>query len=347
MNFDIGVSVRSIIVGAALAVAAGAATTAQAQVVHWKLGSAVGPQDIMTLDLQKFAAAVKERSGGKLVLEVVPIETVGFKNDDSLRVLKQGVMQAMLLVPYYLYRDAPSLAALTPHGALLETEDNLKIAKVQREIADKIYRQWGVEPAVPWWSGSLRDLVVIAKEPVSSLADLKGKKFRHFTKDGVQAFNDLGISTQMVPSSELYLALKTGVVDAAAYGLPYVKSQALYETTCCVSYLAPFTAAFPFAIGVGQQDWKALDPALQKVMIDVGAETYATALQDWRANKQDTEAAQWLKDKGMKFLPPFSLDDRKKIQAALFKVWEAQSEKIGPEALANYRKIRAALEARP
>lgn len=346
MNIGIGRSARRALACAALSIVVGAGA-AQAQVVHWKLGSAVGPQDIMTTELQRYAAAVKERSGGRLDLEVVPIETLGFKNVDSLRVLKQGVMQAMLLVPYYLYRDAPSLAALTPHGALLEAEDNLKVAKVQREIADEIYRKWDVEPAVAWWSASLRDLVVVSKEPVSSLADLKGKKLRHFTKDGVQAFNDLGISTQMVPSSELYLALKTGVVDAAIYGLPYVKSQALYETTCCVSYLAPFTAAFPFAIGVRQQDWKTLDPALKKVMIDVGAETYAAALKEWRDNKQDIEATKWLKEKGMKFVAPFPLADRVRIQAALFKVWQEQSEKIGPEAVANYRKIRAVLEAKP
>lgn len=344
MGIDIIRSVRTAMLAAALAVAAG---TVQAQVVQWKLGSAVGPQDIMTVELQKYAARVKERSGGRLVLEVVPIETIGFKNMDSLRVLKQGVMQAMLLVPYYLYRDAPALAALTPHGALLEPEDNLKVAKVQREIADVIYREWGVEPAVPWWSASLRDIVLISKEPISSLADLKGRKFRHFTKDGIQAFNDLGISSQIIPSSELYLALKTGVVDAAAYGLPYVKSQALNETTCCVSYLSPFTAAFPFVIGVREQDWKALDPALKKVMTEVGAETYAAALQEWRDNKQDLEATQALKEKGMKFVPGFSLADRTRIQAALFKVWKAQSEKIGPDALANYHRIVAALGAKP
>lgn len=346
MSIDIRALVRSAILGATLLIAAGM-STAQPQVVHWKLGSAVGPKDVMTLDLEKYAAQVKERSGGRLVLEVVPIETVGFKNVDSLRVLKQGVMQAMLLVPYYLFRDAPALAALTPHGALLEAEDNLKIEKVQREIANEIYRKWGIEPAVPWWSASLRDIVIVSKEPVSSLADLKGKKLRHFTKDGVKAFNDLGISTQMVPSSELYLALKTGVVDAAVYGYSYIKSQALYETTCCVSNLAPFTAAFPFVIGVRQQDWQTLDPALKKVMTDVGAETFAAAVQGWREDKASIPIMQWLKDEGhMKFLPRFSLDDRKKIQAALFKAWEEQCEKIGPDAVANYRKIRAVLDAK-
>lgn len=345
MGIDFGKLGRAAILSAVLFAGAGVAV-AQAQVVQWKLGSAVGPQDISTLELQRYAEAVKARSNGRLLLEVVPIETVGFKNVDSLRVLKQGVMQSMMLVPYYLFRDAPALAALMPHGALLDAEDNLKVEKIQREIADAIYRKWDIESAVAWHAGGLREIVLVSKEPITSLADLKGKKLRHFTKDGVQAFNDLGISTQIVPSSELYLALKTGVVDAAVYGYSYVKSQSIYETTCCASYLAPFTSAFPFSIGVRQQDWKALDPALKKVMVDVGAEFYATALQAWRENRQDVEAASWLKEKGMKMLAPFSLEDRTKVQAALFKAWKEQCEKIGPEAVENYNKILAALGAK-
>ncbi len=316
---------------------------AMAQTVKWKLGSSVGPQDPTTLDLLRYAAAVKERSKGKLELEIVPIETVGFKNVDSLRVLKQGVMQAMHLVPYYLFRDAPILAALAPHGVLLEPEDNLKIEQTQREFANKIYQQWGIEPAVPWHAGGLRDIVLVSKEPLTSLAELKGKKLRHFTKDGVQAFNELGIATQIVPSSELYLALKTGVVDAAVYGWTYIKSQSIYETTCCASYLAPFTSAFPFVIGVRQQDWKSLDPALKAVMVDVGKQFHAEALQAWRDSKADNEAKAWLADKGMKILDPFPIADRKAIQTALLKVWREQCEKIGPEAVENYKRVVAAL----
>jgi TRAP-type transport system periplasmic protein len=320
-----------------------AAAPVEAQTVKWKLGSAVGPQDPATIDLQKYAAAVKQKSGGKLELDVVPIETVGFKNVDSLRVIKQGVMEAMHLTPYYLFRDAPALAALMPHGALLDPEDNLKIEKVQREIGNEIYRKWDIVPAVDWHAGGLRDLVIVSKEPISSLADLKGKKLRHFTKEGTQAFNELGISTQIVPSSELYLALKTGVVDAAVYGLIYIKSQSINETTCCVSYLAPFTSAFPFTIGVRQDLWAKLDPALQKTMQEVGKEFYAQALDEWRNNKLEEETRAWLKEKGVKFQPDFSLEDRKKVQQALFKAWREQCEKIGPDAVKNYERIIAAL----
>ncbi len=334
---------RKLLFAALLGLAA--AAPVDAQTVKWKLGSSTGPQDQQTQDLMKYAAAVRERTGGKLDIEVVAIETLGFKNVDSLRVLKQGVLEAMHIVPYYLFRDAPALAALMPHGGLLEPEDNLKIEKVQREIANEIYAKWDLVPAVDWHAGGLRDLVVVSKEPISSLADLKGKKFRHFTKEGTQAFNDLGISTQIVPSSELYLALKTGVVDAAVYGLIYVKTQSINETTCCVSYLAPFSAAFPFTVGVRKDVWTKLDPALKTAMQDVGKEFYARALDEWRSNKLEGETAAFLKEKGMKFLAPFPLEDRKKIQQALFKAWREQCEKIGPDAVKNYERIIAALGA--
>ena len=60
MGKTMGTTLRATVLGLALALLAGAGPAA-AQTVKWKLGSAVGPQDATTLDLQKYAAAVKER----------------------------------------------------------------------------------------------------------------------------------------------------------------------------------------------------------------------------------------------------------------------------------------------
>lgn len=327
---------------AAVALVAGAA---QAQTVKLRVGSAVSASDVGTKRLQALADDVKTRSGGRLELEIVPIDTIGFKPADSLRVLKQGVLDGMSLIPYYLSRDMPALANFAPHGVLVEAEDNLKIMGIQRDIADELYRKAGVVPAVPWFIGSndLRDIVIVSKEPIRSLADLKGKKLRHFTADGVKAFNELGIATQNIPSSELYLALKTGVVDAAVYGNSYIKSQSIYETTCCVTYLAPFSAAFPATLAFTPQAWARLDPAMQAALRAAGEEDMARAVAAWREGKGEKEAQAFLESKGMKFMPPLPLDDRRKVQAVLLKIWREQSEKLGPEALKNFERISAAL----
>lgn len=328
--------------GLALALGGGA----HAADVKWRLGSAVGPQDPSTVELQELARRVKERSGGRFEIEVVPIETIGFKNADSLRVLKQNVLDAMSLVPYYVPRDEPLLAAMMPHGALAAAEENLKIVDVQYEIAWEILRgsKWNLVPVARAPFAALRDLVSVTKEPVNSLAQLRKIKYRHFTRDGQQAFNDLGISTQIVPSSELYLALKTGVVDGSIYGPTYIRSQSIFEVTCCYSYIGAFTMAFPFTLVATPQAWAKVPEDLRKILADTSNEMWKQAVDRWSRGEAEKSAYEWLvREKGMKELPPFSLEDRKAIQAALLKVWRAQTEKIGPEAVKNYERIVQAL----
>lgn len=330
---------------AALALAAVALTGAQAQSLKMKVGSPVGPSDVGTTRMVALADDIKRRTNGRLELEVVAIETIGFKNVDSLRVLKQGVLDGMMLLPYYLGRDVPQLANFAPHGVMVEAADNLKIMDVQREIADELYRKSGVVPAMPWFIGSseLRDIVIVSKFPVRSLDDLKGRKLRHFTADGVRAFNALGIATQNVPSSELYLALKTGVVDAAVYGNTYIQSQSIYETTCCVTYLAPFSAAFPATLAFTPAAWDRLDAAMRDAIRAAGEADMKKAMSDWQEGKGEKTSQAFLESKGMKFLPPLPLEDRRRIQTELLKVWREQSEKLGPDALKNFERISARL----
>jgi TRAP-type C4-dicarboxylate transport system substrate-binding protein len=331
--------------GAVAAFAVGLASQAWAADVTWRLGSSVGPQDPTTLALEELAKRVAEKSNGRFEIEVVPIETIGFKNVDTLRVLKQGVLDAMHVVPYYVPRDEPLLANMMPHGALLEPEDNLKIVDVQYEIGWEILSEkWGFVPVARAPFGALRDLVIVSKEPVNTLEGLRDIKFRHFTKDGLQAFNKLGVSTQVVPSSELYLALKTGVVDGSVYGPTYIKSQSIYEVTCCYSYLGAFTMAFPFTLTATQEGWNKVPADLQKIVADESNTMWNESVEQWREGAAEAEAEAFLIDEGgMKKLDPVPLEDRKKIQAALLSVWKENAEQIGPEAVENYNRIVAAL----
>ena len=313
--------------------------------VEWRLGSSVGPQDDGTLMLQKLADRVLEKSDGRFEIEVVPIETIGFKNVDSLRVLKQGVIEAMWLAPYYLTRDEPLMGVFAPHGMFVDPEDNLKVVDVQYEIGKEILAdKWGVVQIARSPFASLRDLIMMSKEPVNTLEGLKKLKVRQFTKEGLQAFNALGISTQMVPSSELYLALQTGVVDAAVYGPTYGKSQSIYEVTCCFSYLSAFSMAYPFSVAVNKDVWEGLPADLQKILSEESEALWQESVEGWKVSAAEKEAYEWLVTDGkMKRLDPFPEADRKAIQGELINVWKSTCEQLGEKAVGYCGRIEAAL----
>lgn len=334
---------RSVLLSVFLSVMA---STAGAADIQWKLGSAVGPNDPTTLRLKELAERVEKKSGGKFKIEVVPIETIGFKNVDTLRVLKQGVLEAMFITPYYVVRDEPLMGVFAPHGVLIEPDENLKIVDTQYKIAEEILRKkWDIVQIARGPFTPYRDLVIVAKEPVNTLQQLKKLKLRHFTKDGLKAFNNLGISTQVVPSSELYLALNTGVVDAAVYSPPFVKSQSIYEVTCCSTFLSSFSMAYPFSIGAMSETWKKLPADMQALLKQESNAMWQESVDNWKQGTIEKEANAFLVQKGMKMLEPFPLADRKIIQAELLKIWHDQSASIGKDAVAYYEQIIAALKA--
>lgn len=330
---------------AALAVAVGAVPfSAGASEVTWRLGSPVGPEDIATKDMEKFADRVSARSNGEIQIEVVTLESIGFKPSDSLRVIKQGILDAMNIVPYYIDRDEPLLAAFMPHGGLMDPEDNFKIIDVQHEIANEIYAKWGVASVGRIFAGSLKHQTLVSRVPVSSLEELRKIKLRHFTKIGIDTFNALKVSTQTLPSSELYVALKTGVVDASMYAPIYTRSQSIYEVACCSSYIGVFSSATPFVIGAAEEKWAALSDQQKEIMRSVADEMYNENIETWRANNAEAEAIEFLTAQdGFEILNPFPENDRREIQRATWEQWKAYCESIGPDAVANYERIIAAL----
>jgi TRAP-type C4-dicarboxylate transport system substrate-binding protein len=242
-------------------------------------------------------------------------------------------------------RDEQLMGVFVPHGMLIDAEENLKIVDVQYSIGAEILRDnWGIVQVERAPFAALRDLVIVTTKPINTLAGLRKIKFRHFTKDGLQAFNALGVSTQVVPSSELYLALKTGVVDGAVYGPTYAKSQSIYEVTCCFSYVSAFSMAYPFSIGVNAATWRGLPDDLKKVLAEESRKMWDESVASWRQGAAEKEAYEWLTTKGgVKMLDPMPVEDRKAIQAELIKVWRGNCRGLGAKGVDYCSRIEAAL----
>jgi len=318
--------------------------SAYAADLSWKLGSPVGPQDLGTKELQRFAERVGEASGGRIEIEVIPIETLGFKNVDSLRVLKQKVVDAVFLQSFYVTRDEPLMGVFMPHGILTDMQENLKVIDVQADIMDEVLKDnWGFTLITndPTGGGQSR-LLVVAKDPINTLDQLRNIKFRHYSKAGLRAFATLDVSTQVIPSAELYLALQTGVVDAAAYGAPYVLSRSLNEVACCSSFVGAYTLT-PRGIITDAKAWENVPSDLQKILVDVGTEMTAENMAIWAEEKVYNDARKKLEDLGHRFLDAFPIEDREIISQAILDVWREDTEKLGPDAMKYLERIVAAL----
>ncbi len=82
-------------------------TIATAESVKWKLANPWPAKHPATAAIQKMLDEVRTKTNGTVDIEMLFLQSVGYKQGDLLRVLKQDVAQMSLFVPYYVSSDAP------------------------------------------------------------------------------------------------------------------------------------------------------------------------------------------------------------------------------------------------
>ncbi len=311
-----------------------------AQTVTWKVGYGGAPNDPNDKLLQAFGQKLDEASGGRFKLKIVMTAPLGYGNNQILRFLKQGLADAGIVIPNYLYKDEPLIGVMLPAGVLLDQEDNEKLFPVMREALDKIYGKWGVELRGPVIPAIMVDWTLISKEPINSLEQLKGVKIRHSDKIPIKALNKLGVPAQFVDVNETYMALKTGVIDGAAASRLWTLQASYYEVTKYFSQLYPHSTAVMPGIAVTKKSWAKLPDDLK----DVWEATAKSFLWDamysaWKAKTYEINSAKGLKEKGMVELDGFSREDRITIQKTTLEEWLTECKRLGPEAVEHYNKV--------
>jgi len=174
--------------------------------------------------------------------------SLGLKNTDLLRVVPTGVVEMSLMWSNYLGRDAPALGSVFVQGAISTVDELKAVLPVAQEIYTEEYTDWGITTvgfvAIPTLSVS----VFCRDKPVNTLEQLKDVKLRVWAREQVETFTRLGVSAQIIPQEETYVALKTGVVDCALYPALYASTISLQEVTDYASFIYPMASA-PYTLG--------------------------------------------------------------------------------------------------
>jgi TRAP-type C4-dicarboxylate transport system substrate-binding protein len=313
---------------------------ASAKKIIWKLNNVLPESRPETQILLKFAADVKKRTNGEVEIKVFSGGSLGVKPEDTLRWLPKGFPEMAIVYTNYLGRDAPELANIYPLGAVGTPEEHELALPVVEGIIYDVFRKWKIEPV-----GSIRyaagtTSIFSRNEPVSSLSTLRKKKIRVWSKHQVDAFGRLGVSALIIPQTEMYVALKTGVVDCALYPDIIAPTISLQEV---VKYRAYFmhSAVPPFVIAASAKKWQTLSEEHQKHIKDAAA-----AVQNDFKNatpKFEAAALQKLKDAEVKFADDFAENDRQAFLETASETWKETCETISNAALENREKILKAI----
>jgi TRAP-type C4-dicarboxylate transport system substrate-binding protein len=138
-----------------------------------------------------------------------------------------------------------------------------------------------------WQSGGIAS----RGAPILRPADVKGLKVRGGSKEMDEMFSAAGAAVSTMPSNELYIAMKTGVMDVAVTSSSSLISFRLEET--CKSLTSAQGSSFFFILEpllMSKAVFETLTPAQQTAITEVGTEVESWALEQAKADDAALDA---------------------------------------------------------
>lgn len=198
--------------------------------------------------IRGFVDRLKKDGGDLMKIDFFDSGTL-VKADEQVPALRAGTIQFMFHTSSYITRTFPILGITGLPSLVLDLYEHAERLDMERPLwklmndvlaKDNTFMLTGgggiYEPEYVW-SGS---------KPVTSLADLKGKRVRIVSYEAEEALKPFGVAGARIPSSELYLAVQRGVVDAVVANVTTVVSRKVHEQ---VKYCYKLPVA-GFSIGV-------------------------------------------------------------------------------------------------
>ena len=308
----------------------------------WKFNNGLPETRNESKELDRFAADVKKATSGGLDIKVYHGGSLGLKNNDVLRWLPTGASEMGLVWANYLGRDAPALNAVYIQGSVGSSEEHIKAIPVLKEIYASELKKWGIVPTGFMGLPILYASIFCKGEPVNTIEKLKTKKLRVWSKDMVDTFKKLGVSAQIIGQTEMYVALKTGVVDCAVYPALYAKTVSLQEVANSASYLYP-VAGLPYVLGASERKWTKLPQSYKNAVKNAAEKLFqrSTDYSDDEANEMN--ARRNLESEGVDWLTDFSPSDQRTFLNAAAETWKEAANEAGGEAPNNRSKILQAI----
>jgi tripartite ATP-independent transporter DctP family solute receptor len=195
-----------------------------------KFSTPLAPDHANTLAANKFAEAVTKGSGGRLKVEVFPANQLGNVKDvieylmtGSVHMYIGGTSETSLFQSEWGVMDCPYLFRDYDH--LIKAANS----PVIKEMSDKLEKSRGVKILRADMYYGARHLTTRTKS-IQSPADLKGMLIRAPDQPVyLEAVRAMGATPTPVAFSDLYMALKQGVVDGQENPIPTIYTYKYYE----------------------------------------------------------------------------------------------------------------------
>jgi tripartite ATP-independent transporter DctP family solute receptor len=236
--------------------------------------------------IERFAHRVAERTGEVLRIQTFPSETLGSERQMLEGVIAGNIDMAKVstgvvtsFMPEFGIFDLPYVFRSVEH--MMQVING----PIGKKLADALEQR---NVKILFWMEQGTRSVYTTSKPVKSIDDLKGLKIRTIQSPIMaDTITALGARPTPMPFGELYLGLKSGVVDGAENAPDSLWYSKQYEVAKHYTLTNHFMTPVVFVINKSKFD--ALPPAMKEILIATAAET-----QEWASTLYSTVAADLL-----------------------------------------------------
>ena len=278
---------------------------------------------------QRFQASLKAGVGDAIKIDYFPNNQLG-KESDVAQQVKVGSIDMMVSGSSIWATVLPEMGMLDL-GYLFDSYAHVARAlegPAGAGLSDMLQKRSGC--TVLTWASHFGPRSVYTKQPVHSLAELKGVKLRVLpTPAFIETFKIMGAIPTPIPIGELYMAVQTGVVDGFEHDAATVLASKFDEV---VKYCWTTEHLFsPMTVVTGKRTLDRIPAELRPAFFKAVAD--ATAQQRTIAGEKGVAALAELKKKGMVFSPMSAADRstvRKEMEARLWSEFARQYPSTAP-----------------
>lgn len=251
-------------------------TTAPIKVIRWNLHTGYSNAANAAACYPIFVDMVKQYTGGQLQIDILWAGASGYKGGEIVRVLREGLLPIGEIQSSYIAAEVAPWMGIGDFLGYMWQNPAQQLAYYDRtrpKFMDTMTKQ-GVVPlnmeTFPWDETGTSALTV--NKEIKGLNDLKGLKLRlHQKLVGDYAFKPMGIAPVVLAGGEIYMAMKTGLIDGT-WG-PNMSDSLLNKWNEVGKYIyvfSPGTGGTINSLCASKSAFDALPPDVQQGLLKAG-----------------------------------------------------------------------------
>ena len=230
-----------------------------------KFGDSYPPDHPTNIGMRKMAEVIAAKTQGKLIMEVYPNGQLGSDKDEVEGTI-MGAQDMVMVSGGVLGQFSPRLGIVEAPYIWRDIDHVNKVmdGPVGDELSAELLKGRGLRILTNFYYGRRH---LTANRAVQKPEDMKGFKLRTPQAPVIlEMAKAWGANPTPLDIGELYLALKTGVVDGQENPIPTIDAFKFYEAQKFIMLTGHIIT--PLQVIINERAWRKLSPEFQKAVMD-------------------------------------------------------------------------------